>query len=277
MRLTYALMGSVWATCAPAETAFIGGYLWASEDPRFGGISAISVSDDGQDFVAVSDRSFFVTGQLTRVDGTITAVENTEITPMTDTGLQGDSEGIAIGANGEIYVSYEGVHGVRQFDGVDGASTALPTAEAFAGMQNNSSLEALAIDQDGALYTIPERSGRATHPFPVYKFKNGDWGQPFTIPRRGAFLVVGADIGPDNNLYILERDFTGFGFRSRVRRFDLGGTAEETILESRTLTHDNLEGISVWDDGDGLRITMISDDNFRALQRTEIVEYQITD
>lgn len=40
--------------------------------------------------------------------------------------------------------------------------------------------------------------------------------------------------------------------------------------------HDNLEGISVWQDPDGrIRLTMISDDNFMVFQRTEIVEYAV--
>jgi len=44
------------------------------------------------------------------------------------------------------------------------------------------------------------------------------------------------------------------------------------------LTHDNLEGVSVWRDADGaLRATLVSDDNFRFLQQTEIVEYLLPD
>jgi hypothetical protein len=277
MRLICAFAATIWAGFATAETTFIGAYHWFSDDPRFGGLSALSLSRDGQEFTAVSDRSFFVTGHLERVDGVISSIGTVEIIPMTDTGLQGDSEGIAIAQSGTIYISYEGVHGLREFSGVGSASTALPNADAFANMQNNSSLEALAIGPDGALYTIPERSGRATRPFPVYRFKGGTWDQPFAIPRSGAFLVVGADIGPDGRFYVLERDFAGFGFRSRVRRFDLLGQNEEVLLETGTLKHDNLEGISVWDDGVGLRITMVSDDNFRLFQRTEIVEYRISD
>ncbi|MDA1155104.1 MAG: esterase-like activity of phytase family protein, partial [Proteobacteria bacterium] len=57
----------------------------------------------------------------------------------------------------------------------------------------------------------------------------------------------------------------------------LTGGSEEVLLETRLRTHDNLEGISVWQDEQGLRMTLISDDNYRALQRTEIVEYRLTD
>ena len=92
------------------------------------------------------------------------------------------------------------------------------------------------------------------------------------------FLPVGADFGPDGALYLLERDFTGFGFRSRVRRFDITGPARggagEILLQSRARQFDNLEGLSVWRDEAGrIRLTMVSDDNFLFVQRTELVEY----
>ncbi len=135
-------------------------------------------------------------------------------------------------------------------------------------MQRNSSLEALAIDGNGWLYTLPERSGAEDAPFPVWRFRNGKWDQPFDLPRRGAFLPVGADFGPDGKIYMLERRFSGIlGFASRVRRLTLGPDGvidEQTVLESPTGRHDNLEGLAVWRDQAGaIRLTMISDDNFR--------------
>lgn len=146
-------------------------------------------------------------------------------------------------------------------------------------MQANSSLEALAIDHRGWLYTLPERSGQLTRPFPVYRFDGTRWAQPFSIPRSGGFLPVGADFGPDGKLYLLEREFSGFGFRSRVRRFAVSETGigpGETLLSSALARHDNLEGIAVTRTGTGeIRLTMISDDNFRVFQRTEIVEYLV--
>lgn len=265
-----------------AQATLIGEYVWSENDPAFGGFSAIEVTYDGNNFVAISDRGGFLTGAFTRENGVITTIIASRVEPLR--GADGtpipagnnDSEGLAIGRDGRVFVSFEGVHEVRVFDGVGGTSAPLPSAPAFATMQLNSSLEALAIGPDGALYTLPERSGRATTPFPVYRFRDGQWDQPFDIPRRGTFLISGADIGPDGRLYLLERDFTGIGFRTRVRRFDLTGGAEETLLQTPVGTHDNLEGISVWQDGAGLRLTMIADDNFRFFQRTEIVEYRLT-
>ena len=283
MRLT-AILTALWlAVPAQTEVALIGSYTWTSDNPLFGGFSAIEMLDDGNSFVAVSDRGSFITGTIERTDGQITGIIPGPLIPMTGPGgraltrPESDSEGLAIAPDGTIYVSFEWMHGIRRFDTVDAPGSELMTTPAFDWMQNNASLEALAIGNDGALYTIPERSGAANQPFPVYRLKDGIWDQPFDIPRRGAFLVAGADIGPDGRLYILERDFVGIGFRNRVRRFDLAGGSEEVLLETRARQHDNLEGISVWRDAWGLRLTMISDDNFVLFQRTELVEYRLTD
>ena len=268
---------------AIAEAVLTGSYVWQMDDPRFGGFSAIEVTDDGRGFVALSDRGHLISGAFQRDGDAVVAVEAEPFIRLRGpggdvlTGANSDSEGLAIGVDGTAYLSFEWRHGIRQLTLADGSTSALMAARDFAALQTNSSLEALAVGPDGALYTLPERSGLATRPFPVYRLKDGAWDQPFDIPRRGAFLISGADIGPDGRLYLLERDFTGIGFRSRVRRFDLDGGAEETLLQTGVLTHDNLEGISVWQDADGLRMTLISDDNFRFFQRTEIVEYRLTD
>jgi hypothetical protein len=137
------------------------------------------------------------------------------------------------------------------------------------------------VDAAGTLYGVPERSGGLTEPFPVYRYRDGVWDVPFSVARRGEFLPVGADVGPDGLLYLLERRFLGvFGLQSRVRRFAVDGDGigqEQTLFETLPRTHDNLEGIAVWRDAQGfIRLTMISDDNGRApLQRTEFVEYRV--
>jgi hypothetical protein len=277
------LLALLRAVPAYAEVTYLGSYDWRVSDRLFGGFSAIEVTADGMDFVALTDRGSIARGTFIRDGDTITGIDLGGLrrllgptrAPLADD--LNDSEGLAIGPDGTLYVSFEGEDGVRSFADVDRPGSELVTARDFNAFQPNSGLEALAIGPDGALYTLPERSGLATRPFPVFRLKGGVWDQPFEITRAGAFLPVGADVGPDSRLYVLERDFTGIGFRSRIRRFDLDGRNEETILETGLRTHDNLEGISVWQDAQGLRITLISDDNFRMFQRTEIVEYRLTE
>ncbi|MGR3465108.1 esterase-like activity of phytase family protein [Limimaricola sp.] len=267
---------------APSQqhAEYIGSHVWPESAHGSGGFSAIET--DGTGFVAISDRARIVDGRFSRdAQGRITGVEILRSEPLRSgregimTGHLADSEGLAIGADGRRWISFEARARVRSETGPNGPEV-LPRPKAFEQMQLNSALEALAVDAAGALYTIPERSGRIDRPFPVYRWQDGQWTIPFTIPRRDSFLVTGADFGPDGNFYLLERDFVGIGFRSRVRRFAPDGSGETVLLETGVGVHDNLEGLSVWRDEAGrTRLTMLSDDNFRFFQTTEFVEYAL--
>lgn len=258
--------------------------VWREQGARFGGFSGIEVTAQGAKLVGITDKGNWITADLTRLDGRLTGARMTGFGPLLAisgkrlTGRNADSEGLALGPGGEFYVSFEGFHRVRRYDRIDGPAANVTAAAEFAGLQNNSSLEAMAVDKDGTLYTIPERSGALERPFPVFRFRNGTWDSKLSLRRDGDFLVVGADFGPDGRFYILERSYNVVGlFTTRVRSFDLsaeGFKDERVVLETRTGQLDNMEGISVWEDDQGVtRITMVSDDNFRILQRTMLVEY----
>lgn len=269
-----------------ADATLLSSYSWNSSDPAFGGFSSIHLDDRGRTFLATSDRAHFLSGQIVRQGDQITNVTAQELTPLRNAnknplrGRDVDSEGIAVHPDGRIYVSFESNHRVWVYKDKHSIAKWVPRHPDFKSLQNNSSLEALAIDRHGQLYTIPERSGKIDKPFPVYRFNGKKWDKRLQIPRRGPFLVVGADFGPDQKFYVLERHFRiPFGFKTRVRRFSLTPTGfknEETLIQSPFGQHDNLEGISVWqDDQERIRITLISDDNFKFFQRTELVEYVV--
>lgn len=280
--LSIGLQGSA----APNYPAgFLSAFRWSDDDPRLGGLSAIDVTADGSRFVALSDAGAITEGRFLRDGaGVITGIEAAPMRLLKGEGEaplkpgRTDSEGLAVAADGTIHVSFEGAARVLAYDAIDGPARNLPTPEAFRRLQGNSALEALAVDEKGWLYTLPERSGRQDRPFPVWVFDGRDWSQPFALPRDGGFLPVGADFGPDGRFYLLERDFQGLaGFAARVRAFRLGpdgAGAGEVILQTPLGTHDNLEGLSVWQDAAGnIRLTMVSDDNFKFFLRQEIVEY----
>lgn len=281
--LCVGLQGSA-APLFPA--GFLASFRWVTDDPRLGGLSAIEVADDGLRFVALSDRGAVTEGVFLRdAEGRITGIEAPPMRLLKGEGEaplrpgRSDSEGLAWAADGTLYVSFEGVARVLAYEGIDGSARNLPRPDAFRRLQENSSLEALAIAPDGRLFTLPERSGREDRPFPVWVF-DGQWTQPFDLPRDGVFLPVAADFGPDGRFYLLERDFRGLGgFASRVRAFALGpeGLGQgEVILQTDPGTHDNLEGLSVWQDAGGsIRLTMVSDDNFKFYLRQEVVEYVV--
>lgn len=283
--LVYGIGARLGDAAEPQAAAHVGTWVWRGSNDRFGGFSGLELSADGLDFTAVSDRGALVQGRLQRdAGGAITGVDQATLLPLRDSkgssmsGYLADAEGLAQATDGSLYISLEGYARVARYAGAHSAAERVPRPEAFDDLQRNSSLEALAIGPDGALYTLPERSGAWGRPFPVWRFRDGRWDQPFTLPRTGKWLPVGADFGPDGRLYLLERDFFGIGFLTRVRRFDIGAgvTGGDVLLQTSTAAHDNLEGIAAWQDADGaIRLTMISDDNFFWVQRTEFVEYRL--
>lgn len=252
----------------------------------FGGFSGLWT--DGRELVAVSDRGRLLRARIRREGWRPVALEAVRLTPLADRRgkpvvlFRSDAEGLTRLPDGTLAVSFERMHRVRLYDtAAKGPARALPAHGRFRALRGNRGLEALAADADGTLYAIPEEPLPGADAFPVYRFRDGRWDAQLSIPRRGRFLAVGADIGPDGRFYLLERDFTPLkGFATRIRSFKFGsaGLSDEQILLATPFgTHDNLEGISLWRAPDGIRITLISDDNFRFFQRSEIVEYRLSE
>ncbi len=154
----------VFATVADAGAELVSSFLWEGEGPDFGGFSAIHVDDDGLGFLALSDRGTLVEGRFVRdSDGVIVAISANPPLPLLDRsgarlrGPLADSEGIAMGPDGRLYIAFEGRARVRVQDGPTGYPELLPRHPDFDAMAPNASLEALAIWPDGTLYAIPER------------------------------------------------------------------------------------------------------------------------
>lgn len=264
---------------------YLGSYQWQIDQEWFGGFSGIELSADGQSMTLITDRANIMTARIERKDTRIVAIYSSLPQHLKSsagvrlTGKIADSEGLAIATDGTIYISFEGIHRVSRYAAPDGIAEPLHRSKAFLSMPINGSLEALAVDPIGQLYTLPENAMDEGGNIPVYRWISGKWTNPFSLSAKGKFRPVGADFGPDSRFYLLERSFSILGFRTRLRRWDFTRTAalnEQTLLLTSASLHDNLEGLSIWRDSAGrLRATMISDDNFMAFQRTELVEYAL--
>ena len=282
LALTAALAAGITLTAFAQEPGLLGAFAIRSDHDLVGGLSAVEITEGGTGLVALSDRGALIRGQITRNGAgrvVALALAEPELLNARD-GYRGgraarDSEGLAIAEDGRMFLSFEGDHRVALHHAQ--GDTILPAAEGFAALQPNASLEALAVDAEGTLYTLPERSGDWDTDFPLFRYANGAWDESWTIPRVGRFLPVGADFDDRGRFYLLERDFSLlFGFANHIRRFEVtaeGMAGGDVVWQSPHGGFSNLEGLSVWRDGQGrLVASMVSDDNFSPILPTELVE-----
>jgi hypothetical protein len=271
------------ATAQPslkAETSL----RWELDAPWFGGWSGIEVTDQGNQLTVISDRGQLTRGRMNRNNGklaSVTVQSSKHLGRATGGRVRkkaSDAEGLAISDSGQAHISFEHHHRIMRTD----IATARTSGRIALPFQNtlgdNAGVEALAVGLDGTLFAIGEQVLPNDAPFPLYAYSSGKWRISARIPKRGPFVPVGADFDSKGRLWLLERAVTPLGFRSRIRMFVIDPRApqEYTLLTTLPARYDNLEGISVWDDAHGkMHVSMISDDNFMRILRTQIVEYTV--
>ncbi|WP_299900023.1 esterase-like activity of phytase family protein [uncultured Ruegeria sp.] len=261
-------------------------WRWAGEE-RFGGLSGLEISEDGTKLIAVSDRPMLVFAKVRRQGDSIVGIQNMEIVRPRTPGsmnyhdeVNSDLEALALEKNGRLWVSTENYHDVEYFNPGEYTANHIDyetETQAFRSLPYNQGLEALSLDPQGRVIAIPETWPENS--FPILRLEKGEWSVSGEIRKSGSYVPVGADTGPDGHLYLLERRFVwGIGFSNRVRRFAFVEdriVETDILLQTKIRTHGNLEGIAVWSDAsNAIRLTMVSDDNFRTFLDTEIVEYR---
>lgn len=207
-----------------------------------------------------------------RLEGrALTMPDGRPITDKTD----GDAEGLAVTAAGELLISFERDHRIWNY-GPPAAPrpdpAALPSPD-FA-FPLNDGMEAISIAPRG--WRVAGESG-------------GVWD----CTRQACRVVVAppAEPIPDSEYRItgMDRDRSGDGFwvverrfrppvdvRGRVRRMAADGTLGPVLVElSLPSTVDNFEGIAAVGRRGGVRLYILSDDNNSARQRTLLLAFDV--
>ncbi|MBI1339289.1 hypothetical protein GC169_03635 [bacterium] len=283
----------------------VAAYHLTSTDDRFGGVSGIDLLPTGN-LAGVTDQGDLVWIGFSEADGV--TPESLHMARMRDTSgayledkLTSDAEGVAF-EDGLLFVSLEREHRVIAYDieacgaaargapvGRYGARADMTTAFTAAGLKvgENSGGEALALLPGATLLVGLEEASGDGAPLSVESIS----AEPSFVRRLApaAPPIVGADavaVEAGAVIYTLHRGFgQGVGNsiaieETQARRTPAGWTLGPTreLADMNVLFNiDNFEGIAaqVRDDG-GVRLFIISDDNFSSSQRTLLMVFDVT-
>lgn len=269
-----------------------------SPDSDFGGLSGIIVSPDGKHFLAITDASHWLTGELLYDKGRLSGIKGTRIAPLRDadgkplSGKQGDAEGLAGTLDGTVYVSFEGDHRIWSYafgrDGLDASARVVPVPESLADAPGNGGLEALEQLGNGRLLALTEgMKDRAGHIRGWLIDPQGGKDEALSIVARAPYEITDARQLPGGDVLTLERRFSrtgGVGFAMRrIPSGDVkpGKPIRPTPLVDAGMEHviDNMEGLSVRTDAAGRTLVyVVADDNFnRPLQQTLLMLFELKD
>jgi hypothetical protein len=280
------------------QLLFRGGLVLSSPFKEFGGISALRLRPDGERFIAVADKGWWLRGRIT-YDGIHPAgVTEAEMAPIL--GADGkplaargwfDTEAIAEDG-GTLYVGIERVNQIVRFnygrDGLLARGTPIPLPAGIKALPFNRGIEALVfvpkgLPLAGTLIAFSERALDKAGNILAFLIGGPSPGT-FTLKRSAEFDISDAAQLPGGDILLLERKFAwNSGLFVRIRRIALGGirpgaVADGAILMEADLGYelDNMEGLSVHRAGSGeLVLTLISDNNFSMLQRTLLLQFTL--
>jgi hypothetical protein len=260
-----------------------GGLFLTSDDPRFGGLSGLEVSDDGTLF-AVTDQGHWLTARLLLDRGVLVGIAGGELGELTDasgarltTKRDQDAEALAAYPGGRRLIAFERHHRVQVYEPESGstAPSTMSLPPELDRAPQNGGIEALTVMQDGRVLLLTERLPTKSG-VRGWLGTPGAW-EPFDLAVEGIARPSGATTLPSGDVVILERGYTpmsGTIVRLRLipaRDILAGALVEGTLLAELhgPMNVDNFEGIaaSLGPNGEVL-LFLLSDDNFNPLQRT---------
>lgn len=281
-----------------------GGIELTSTYKEFGGFSGIAVETDGNSFIAVSDYGMWLSGDIHYARNKITRVSNIKTAPILDRkGRQHsrkgrfDAESVAPfgkkGLRGKLLVAFERKQRIGSFKfgkkAMNAREKTIPLPATAKHAKHNKELESVARFPKGAPYlektiiAITERFLDTQGNIIGWLIGGKTPGQ-FSIKRIDDFDVTDLTITPNNDVIILERYFSALsGVEMRLRKIETRNIKPGALLTGEILfetdqrhTIDNMEGLASHRAANGETIlTLISDDNFNAFQRTLLLQFAL--
>lgn len=267
---------------------FVAGWELRSRDPRFGGISAIALARGG--FVAISDS-----GTAMWFDGRAGKPGKLRLLPLpagpgtSARKADRDSEALATGPDGRMWIAYEGHNGIWRYAPDLRRAQAHRAPPEMRRWTPNSGAEAMVRLDDGRFLIFSEGAGSVARSSDVLLFDR-DPTHPaaravrmsYRLPR--GFSVTDAALLGQGRVVTLHRSLSiAGGLVASVGVIDLAAFVPRAVLSPRIiatlrppLTVDNMEAMAVERRGARTYLWIASDDNFSTLQRTLLMQFELT-
>ncbi|HWT12052.1 MAG TPA: esterase-like activity of phytase family protein [Allosphingosinicella sp.] len=264
------------------------GWSLSSEEPRFGGISAMAVERDR--VTAISDAGVLLHFRLPRTAG---GAQPLRVEPLPNSvgADKADHDTEAILLRGpQAWIAFERHNAVVRYWRGDWRIEAGAQPRPMRRWRGNSGPEAMVRLADGRFLIFSE--GRDDEdPYSDVALFAGDPAERGTpaaalrFRRVPGFRVTDAALLPDGRLLILSRRFSWLGgISARLVVARTAGLGPGAVIEGReiadlgaSLTVDNMEALSVTVEGGRTIVRIASDDNFMALQRTLLLEFELAE
>lgn len=277
---------------------FRGGVELTSSNRDFGGLSGLHIAPDGVRFVAITDKSNWLTGRIVYDGARPRGIADAVIAPMLAANgfplaARGwyDTEALTED-RGAFFVGIERVNRIVKFDfarsGVRARAEPVATPPGLQSLPNNRGVEGLVFVPKGfplagALIAFSERGMDRAGNIRVFLIGGPTPGE-FAIRRSDEFDISDAALLPSGDVLLLERRFSwARGVALRMRRIALSSIAPGAVVDGPELLFadmgyqiDNMEALAVHRGARGETVlTLLSDDNFSPLQRTLLLQFTL--
>jgi hypothetical protein len=265
---------------------FLGGWHLRSRDVRFGGISSMHVANGR--VLAVSDGGGLFRFPVPSGAGALPLnIGRIARGPGTG-GSKGerDVESLAV-AGGSVWAGFEGRNAIWRYRLGDWAFEAAAAPPAMRQWPSQRGPEAMVRLADGRFILFAEGEEAEDGTTPALLF-DGDPALAVTpsFPLRyrppAGFRVTDAALLPDGRLLLLNRRYRLFeGWSAVLAVAEQGGGViepQEVARLASPLTVDNMEALSVTDEGGRTIVWIASDDNFMpVLQQTLLLKFELVE
>jgi len=272
---------------------FLQGFQLRSRDPRFGGLSGLSIGTDGK-LYSVSDRGYWVSAQMTfDPEGRLIDLTDWEIQPIrSTTGAPVakplyDAEALARAPDGSFLVAFEQVHRIWRYAPPPATfgslPVPLPVPAELVKAPANGGLESVTVLPDGRILAITEEFANPDRSFKGWLLEDGSFAELSYLPSDG-FEASDCAALKSGDVIVLERRYVPFGIlfarlklvKAKNIRPGAKLVGEELLQLQYPLEVDNFEGLAVQEDPiKGTTIYLVSDDNYYPFQRTLLLQFRL--